>query len=92
MHSLGDASTPVEAKQFVDSTGIDILASAVGNMHGMLKTMVQGQTRKHLDISRIAEIKNAAGVPLTLHGGSGTGDEHLRKAIAAGINIVHMNT
>jgi fructose-bisphosphate aldolase, class II len=85
-------TTPVEAKQFVDSTGIDILAPAVGNMHGMLKTMVQGQTRKHLDISRIAEIKNAAGVPLTLHGGSGTGDEDLRKAIAAGINIVHMNT
>jgi fructose-bisphosphate aldolase, class II len=85
-------TTPVEAKQFVDSTGIDVLAPAVGNMHGMLKTMVEGQTRKHLDIPRIAEIKNAAGVPLTLHGGSGTDDEDLRRAIAAGINIVHMNT
>jgi fructose-bisphosphate aldolase class II len=85
-------TTPVEAKHFVESTGIDILAPAVGNMHGMLKSMVQGQTRKHLDIARIAEIKRATQVPLTLHGGSGTDDEDLRKAITAGINIVHINT
>jgi fructose/tagatose bisphosphate aldolase len=39
-----------------------------------------------------AKIKNAAQVPLTLHGGSGTDDEDLRKAIAAGINIIHINT
>jgi fructose-bisphosphate aldolase, class II len=58
----------------------------------MLKSMVQGQTRKRLDIQRIAQIKNAAQVPLTLHGGSGTDDEDLRKAIAAGINIIHINT
>jgi fructose-bisphosphate aldolase class II len=85
-------TTPVEAKQFVESTGIDVLAPAVGNMHGMLQSMVQGETRKRLDIERIAQIKNAAGVPLTLHGGSGTDDEDLRKAIAAGINIIHINT
>jgi hypothetical protein len=54
--------------------------------------MLQGQTRKRLDIQRIAQIKNAAQVPLTLHGGSGTDDEDLRKAIAAGINIIHINT
>jgi fructose-bisphosphate aldolase, class II len=53
---------------------------------------VHGQTRKRLDIQRIAEIKNAIQVPLTLHGGSGTDDEDLRKAIAAGINIIHINT
>jgi fructose-bisphosphate aldolase, class II len=85
-------TSPAEAKQFVESTGIDILASAVGNMHGMLKSMVQGETRKHLDIARIAQIKSATRIPLTLHGGSGTDDEDLRKAIAAGINIVHINT
>ncbi len=83
---------PEEARQFVESTGIDILAPAVGTMHGMLKSMVQGETSKHLDIARIDQIKSAARVPLTLHGGSGTGDEDLRKAIAAGINIVHINT
>jgi fructose-bisphosphate aldolase class II len=85
-------STPVEAKQFVESTGVDILAPAVGNMHGMLRSMVQGETKKHLEIERIAGIKRAAQVFLTLHGGSGTDDEDLRKAIAAGINIVHINT
>src|SRR5262249_50156482 len=76
-----------EAKQFVEATGIDILAPAVGNMHGMLKSMVKGETRKHLDVDRIAQIKSAARTPLTLHGGSGTDDEDFRKAIAAGINI-----
>jgi fructose-bisphosphate aldolase class II len=85
-------TTPAEAKEYVDSTGIDILAPAVGNMHGMLKSMVTGETKKRLDIERIAQIKDTARVLLTLHGGSGTDDEDLRKAIAAGINMVHINT
>jgi fructose-bisphosphate aldolase, class II len=85
-------STPEQAREFVESTGVDILAPAVGNMHGMLRSMVQGETKKRLDIARIDAIKQAAGVFLTLHGGSGTDDEDLRKAIAAGINIVHINT
>jgi fructose-bisphosphate aldolase class II len=85
-------TTPAEARQFVESTGVDLLAPAVGNMHGMLKSMVNGETKKRLHIERIAEIKNAAQVPLTLHGGSGTDDNDLRKAITAGINLVHINT
>ena len=85
-------TTPTQAKQFVESTRIDILAPAVGNMHGMLKSMVKGESKKHLDIERIAQIKSATRVPLTLHGGSGTDDDDLRKAIAAGITIVHINT
>jgi fructose-bisphosphate aldolase class II len=85
-------TTPEEARQFVDATGIDILAPAVGNMHGMSKSMVAGESRKHLNIERIAEIKKAVQIPLTLHGGSGTEDEDFRKAIAAGINIIHINT
>jgi fructose-bisphosphate aldolase class II len=85
-------STPAEARQFVEATGVDILAPAVGNMHGMLKSMVDGQTKKHLDISRIEDIKRATVTFLTLHGGSGTNDQDFRKAIAAGINIVHINT
>jgi len=88
----GKLSTPEEARQFVDATGIDNLAPAVGNMHGMLKSMVQGKAKKHLDLERIAQIKQASGVFLTLHGGSGTDDEDFRKAIVAGINIIHINT
>jgi fructose-bisphosphate aldolase, class II len=85
-------TTPEEASQYVQSTGVDILAPAVGNMHGMLRTMVQGSTRKRLDLTRISEIKSASGSWLTLHGGSGTDDQDLQKAIAAGINIIHINT
>lgn len=85
-------STSEEAKQFVEGTGVDILAPAVGNMHGMLRSMVQGETKKRLDIERIAGIKREARVFLTLHGGSGTDDDDLRKAIGAGIDIVHINT
>src|SRR5215470_9714122 len=43
-------STPEEARQFVEATGVDVLAPAVGNMHGMLKSMVEGKAKKHLDI------------------------------------------
>lgn len=85
-------TTPEQARQFVEETGIDILAPAVGSMHGMSRSMVQGQTKQHLNIERIAEIKKAAGVPLTLHGGSGTDDDDFRRAITAGINIIHINT
>jgi fructose-bisphosphate aldolase class II len=85
-------TTPEEAKQYVDATGVDILAPAVGNMHGMLQSMVQGEAGKRLDLPRISQIKSATGALITLHGGSGTDDEDLRKAIAAGINIVHMST
>jgi fructose-bisphosphate aldolase, class II len=85
-------TTPEEAKQFVHATGIDVLAPAVGNMHGMLKSMVEGTTKKHLNIERISQIKEAACVFLTLHGGSGTEDDGFRRAIAAGINIIHINT
>jgi ketose-bisphosphate aldolase len=85
-------TSPEQAKQYVDATGVDVLAPAVGNMHGMLKSMVAGETKKHLDIPRIAQIKSATGALMTLHGGSGTNDDDFRRAIAAGINVVHINT
>ena len=85
-------STPEDARRYVEATGVDILAPAVGNMHGMLKSMIQGDARKHLDIPRIAAIKKATGAFMTLHGGSGTDDADFLKAIDAGINIVHINT
>jgi fructose-bisphosphate aldolase, class II len=85
-------TTPEEARQFVAETKVDVLAPAVGNSHGMRKSMVAGNERKHLAIERIRQIKSAAAVPLTLHGGSGTADEDLKQAIRAGVNIVHINT
>lgn len=85
-------TTASEARHFVEATGIDILAPAVGNAHGMVQSMVDGATRKHLRIDRIREIKAATNIFLTLHGGSGTADADLKHAIEAGINIVHINT
>jgi fructose-bisphosphate aldolase class II len=85
-------TSPEEARHFVEATHVDVLAPAVGNMHGLLASMVRGETRKRLDIERIGRIKAAARAFLTLHGGSGTADEDLRQAIASGINIVHINT
>ena len=85
-------TTPDEAKKFIAATGIDILAPAVGNMHGLVQSMVEGKTKKHLDIERIAAIKKETGSLLTLHGGSGTDDDDFRSAIQAGINVVHINT
>ena len=76
-------TTPLEAKHFVAETQIDTLAPAVGNMHGMLRTMVS---------ERIRAIKADARIFMTLHGASGTDDGDLRRAISAGITVVHINT
>ena len=89
---VGILTTPEEAKQFVDATKVDVLAPAVGNMHGMLESMVHGNVQKRLNIERIAEIKAAAGILMTLHGGSGTNDDDFKRAIKAGMTIVHVNT
>ncbi|HKS95395.1 MAG TPA: class II fructose-bisphosphate aldolase [Terriglobia bacterium] len=89
---MSTLTTPEEAREFVEATHIDVLAPAVGNMHGLLKAMVTGEGEKRLDITRIAEIKAASRVFLTLHGGSGTNDGDFKRAIKAGITIVHINT
>jgi fructose-bisphosphate aldolase class II len=95
IHDLaGDSllTTPAEAKQFVTETRVDTLAPAVGNRHGMSKAMAAGETRKRLNIEQIREIKAATHIFMTLHGASGTDDNDLRRAIAAGMRVVHINT
>ena len=89
---MSPMTTPEQASEFVRRTAVDVLAPSVGTMHGMLKSMVKGETRKHVDPARIAAIKLATGKPLTLHGGSGTDDQGFLNAIQAGITIVHINT
>jgi fructose-bisphosphate aldolase, class II len=85
-------TTPDEAMRFVQETAIETLAPAVGNMHGVLKSMLTGDARKHLDIERIRAIKERTRIFMTLHGGSDTADADLRGAIAAGMTVVHINT
>jgi len=79
---------PEEAKRFVAETGVDMLAPAIGNIHGMLK----GGKDPALNIKRIKEIKDAVGIPLVLHGASGNSADDVKQAIQAGMAVVHINT
>ncbi len=72
-------TVPEEAVRFVEETGIDTLAVAIGTAHGTYK----GTPKLHFDL--LKELRERIGVPLVLHGGSGTGDENLRKASEEGI-------
>ena len=85
---LEDLTKPEEAGQFVRETGVDMLAPAVGNIHGIAANAPK------LDFARIAEIKKAVGndIYLVLHGGSGMSELDFKKAIDAGISMVHINT
>ncbi len=81
-------TSPEQALQFVKETGVDMLAPAVGNIHGMLK----GGSDPRLDIQRIHAVREMAGIPLVLHGGSGNSEQDFKDAIKAGISIIHINT
>lgn len=81
-------TTSEEAVKFVRETGVDLLAPAVGNLHGVLKTLPNPQ----LNISRIKELAAAVATPLVLHGGSGISDGDIKEAVAAGMAIVHIST
>ncbi|MCA9360770.1 class II fructose-bisphosphate aldolase [Candidatus Nomurabacteria bacterium] len=81
-------TVPEELAEFVSKTGVDLIAPAVGNLHGMMK---HGNNPR-LNIGRIAELRQAGGVPMVLHGGSGITDEDFSAAIEAGIGLIHINT
>lgn len=81
-------TTPEDAKAFVEATGVDCFAPAVGNVHGMLKSAQEPR----LHPERVRAISEATGVPLVLHGASGNTEEDIAACIKAGIAIVHINT
>lgn len=83
-----ELTSPELAQIFTRGTGIDLLAPAVGNIHGMMKDA----TDLALNIKRIGEVSGAAGIPLVLHGASGNTDDEVRQAIGAGARIVHVST
>jgi len=84
---------PETAKKFVVETGVDLLAPAVGNIHGGVRNgNSQGVLKPKTDIKRIKEIAEIIETPLVLHGGSGIPEEELKQAIDAGISIIHINT
>lgn len=78
---------PAEAARFVAATGIDALAVAVGNVHGLAAGVTS------IDLDRLGEIAAKVGpVPLVLHGGSGVDRDVLRAAAAAGVAKFNVNT
>lgn len=79
---------PEDAQRFVQETGVDLLAPAIGNLHGMLKNM----PNPRLDIPRIQKIVELTRIPLVLHGGSGIIEEDFKQAMHSGMAIVHVNT
>lgn len=83
----GDAASltdPAKAAEFVERTGVDALAVAIGNAHGLYTQ------RPELDFERLRTIRDAVDVPLVLHGGSGTPPEQLHRAISLGISKVNV--
>ena len=85
---LENLTSVEDAKKFVSEAGVDCLAPAIGNIHGMLKSAKE--PRLHPD--RVGEIASAVGVPLVLHGASGNTEEDIGACIKAGVAIVHINT
>lgn len=77
---------PEEAAEFVERTGVDCLAVAVGTSHGVYKGT------PHLEFDLLATLASELDIPLVLHGGSGTGDENLHRAVTTGIQKVNLYT
>ena len=77
---------PDRAAEFVERTGVDFLAVSIGNAHGVYKQQPE------LDFERLAAIRDKTGVPLVLHGGSGTPLEQLQRAVELGIAKVNVAT
>jgi fructose-bisphosphate aldolase, class II len=86
VHAPGVRTDPAEAVAFVEATGVDALAVAVGTSHAM-------RTRDAVvDHDLVAALRAAVPVPLVLHGSSGVPDDELTKAVAAGMTKVNIAT
>lgn len=86
VHAPGARTKPEEAHRFVERTGVDMLAVAVGTSHAMVERSAT------LDFTLIERLRAAVGVPLVLHGSSGVPDADLNRAVSAGITKVNIAT
>jgi len=85
-----DLTKPEQAADFIEKTGIDSLAVAIGNVHGIFKKGIN----PHLFLERLKQINEKVGdkIALVLHGGSGTPEDDIKKVIELGINKINVNT
>lgn len=83
-----DLTKVSEAQEYVKKTGVDVLAVSVGTFHGVDIAGIS----PHIKLDRLQEIKNAIALPLVLHGGSGTPEDDIKKAIQLGICKININT
>ncbi len=79
-------STPEDAKAFVDATGIDTFAAAIGNLHGKYNVP------KELDLELLGRIRAAIDCQISLHGGSGTPLHYFEDASRGGVSKININT
>lgn len=79
-------TNPDQAKDFIESTGLDILACSFGTVHGLYKG------EPHLSFDVLTEIRKRVNIPLVMHGGSGVSDADYIKSINAGIRKVNYYT
>lgn len=79
-------STPEGAKAFIDATGIDTFAAAIGNLHGKYPVP------KELDLELLQRIRDAIDCSISLHGGSGTPGEYFEGAVKIGVTKVNINS
>lgn len=79
-------STPEGARAFVEATGIDTFAAAIGNLHGKYNVP------KELDLELLARIRSAIDCQISLHGGSGTPLHYFEDASKAGVSKININT
>lgn len=86
VHAPGARTDPAQAAAFVEATGVDALAVAVGSSHAMLTRDAS------LDLDLVRALRAAVDVPLVLHGSSGVADDDLAAAVAAGITKVNIAT
>ncbi|WP_342513561.1 class II fructose-bisphosphate aldolase [Sporosarcina sp. FSL K6-1522] len=77
---------PLEAKAFVERTGVSSLAVAIGTAHGVYKG------EPNLDLNLLAELKRTVDVPLVLHGASGLSEQDVRQCIEKGISKINYAT
>jgi tagatose 1,6-diphosphate aldolase GatY/KbaY len=83
----GDHSTltdPADAARYAQITSVDALAVSIGNAHGIYTKLPV------FDFDRLAKIRGAVGVPLVLHGGSGTQPEYIRRAVSLGMAKINV--